>query len=51
MVDPDMATDAAVAAAVELDEMDVRSVGIRCGDDWLAYMIFAASVASGEGWP
>lgn len=43
---PDMAADAAAAAAVELD---VRSgpVGL-CGDVWLAYIALAASVASAD---
>ena len=52
-LDADMATEAAVAAAVEPDEMDDVWSGWMCcgGGCWFAYMRFAASVASGEGWP
>lgn len=43
---PDMAADAAAAAAAELE---VRSgpAGL-CGDVWLAYIALAASVASAD---
>lgn len=52
VLEPDMATEAAVAAAVEPDEMDAWSDCIRCdAAGWLEYMILAASVASGDAWP
>lgn len=42
---------AAVAAAAAAELEDVRSGCGLCDGDWLAYMSFAASVASGDAGP